>query len=119
MATVYKTDSDAVDEITSNVSGLAGFNLQDLAAEGRQRMDDYQRQADQLLADARIEAERIRQQAHQQGYEAGCQKPNKNLLSGSKRRRSSDPSPVWIWFKAPSTSFTISISNGCSRTPIR
>ena len=71
MATVYKSDSETGDDNRSHVSGLAGFNLQDLADEGRERLNDFQRQGEQLLADARIEAERIRQEAYQSGYDAG------------------------------------------------
>ncbi len=75
MANVLKTDptsnSPDASRATSSLSGLAGFNLNDLANEGRQRLDQSKQQADQILIDAEAEAERIRKQARQRGYQDG------------------------------------------------
>lgn len=57
-----------------DVSGLAGFNLSDLADEGRSQLEQCRAQVRQMLADAEKEAEVIRQDAERRGYQAGEQK---------------------------------------------
>lgn len=54
-----------------DVSGLAGFNLNDLADEGRLRLDECRNQVREMLARAQQQAESIRVEAKQQGYEQG------------------------------------------------
>ncbi|NND97009.1 MAG: flagellar assembly protein FliH [Pirellulaceae bacterium] len=78
MATVFKSDSSADNPSATSTpaaaggpSGLAGFNLNDLAAEGRQQLDAYRQQADTILAEARKEAESIRNDAQKQGFDEG------------------------------------------------
>lgn len=56
------------------ISGLAGFNLTDLADEGRERIEQCRNQIRQMLAAAEAEADSLRQQAEQQGYEQGLQR---------------------------------------------
>ncbi|MEM8667542.1 MAG: FliH/SctL family protein [Planctomycetota bacterium] len=75
MANVLKTDS--VEEkkgAARKVAGLAGFNLNDLADEGRSRLEQCRQQIQQLLADANQEAERIRNEADARGYQEGLQR---------------------------------------------
>ena len=55
----------------SEVSGLAGFNLNDLADEGRIRLDECRSQIREMLAQARRQAETIHAEAKQSGYEQG------------------------------------------------
>ena len=90
MATVYKsgsTNRPQTGPVSSSVStpvssatssatpstSLAGFNLQDLADEGRGQIENARQQANDLLAAAQADADRIREEAKQQGYEAGLQ----------------------------------------------
>ena len=54
-----------------DVSGLAGFNLNDLADEGRNRLDECRSQIREMLAQAQQQAETIRAEAKQSGYEQG------------------------------------------------
>ena len=56
------------------VSGLAGFNLSDLADEGRSQLDQCRSQIQQMLAEANEEAKAIRTKAEQDGYQAGQEK---------------------------------------------
>lgn len=75
MAVVVKHDSDSRDNSpASGASGLAGFNLNDLADEGRQKLEECRRQAAQIMAEANQEAEQIRRDALQRGYEDGLQR---------------------------------------------
>ena len=78
MANVLKTES--VEEKTHaarDVTGLAGFNLNDLADEGRSRLEECRRRIHEMLEDARREAEQLRQEAEQKGYEEGRQRAAK------------------------------------------
>lgn len=72
MAVVLKseTPSEKV-PAAREVSGLAGFNLSDLADEGRDRLDQCRTQIRQLLAEAAVEAETLRREADRRGYEEG------------------------------------------------
>ncbi len=54
-----------------DVSGLAGFNLNDLADEGRSQLDLCRVKVRQMLEDAENEAEAIRKDAERRGYQAG------------------------------------------------
>jgi flagellar assembly protein FliH len=75
MATILKTDS-AADQgpAARSVTGLAGFNLNDLADEGRVRLDQCRAQIRQMLETAKQEAEVLRQQADLRGYEEGLKR---------------------------------------------
>ena len=72
MATIFKRGSTKQAPAAPSTS-LAGFNLQDLADEGRGHLDAARQQAEQILAEARAQADQIRDEAKQQGYEAGLQ----------------------------------------------
>ncbi|TWU50900.1 flagellar assembly protein H [Rubripirellula tenax] len=72
MANVLKANSPSEKvEAARNISGLAGFNLNDLADEGRSRLDECRNQVRQMLDEAAIEAKRIRTEAEAKGYEEG------------------------------------------------
>ena len=82
MAFIFKSGStkqphaktaSATASATATSTSLAGFNLRDLADEGRGQIEDARQQAEQLLATARADADRIREEAKQQGYEAGVE----------------------------------------------
>jgi flagellar assembly protein FliH len=72
MATVLK-HSEQADKTPAarEVSGLAGFNLSDLAEEGRSRLAECRSLIEKMLADARIEAEKIKSEADAKGYQEG------------------------------------------------
>ena len=75
MAIVLKSDSVAEKTpVARSVSGLAGFNLSDLADEGRTRLEECRTQIRQMLDQARQEAAALKQQADQQGYREGMQR---------------------------------------------
>ena len=72
MAIVLKSDSSPERAPAArSVTGLAGFNLNDLADEGRTRLDQCREQIREMFADAKTEAERIKKEADQRGYEEG------------------------------------------------
>ena len=71
MATVFKRDSNVQPTPTT---GLAGFNLNDLADEGRAQLEQVRQDTEQMLADARAEAARLRIEAEQQGYADGLER---------------------------------------------
>ncbi len=75
MASIWKSkeghDESCSPAPTPQYSGLAGFNLNDLADEGQRQLDQSQRDAKQLLEDARAEADEIRREARRQGYQDG------------------------------------------------
>lgn len=72
MANVLKSNSPAEQaEAARNVSGLAGFNLSDLADEGRERLQQCREQIRQLLSQAEAEVEQIHKDAEAKGYQAG------------------------------------------------
>ena len=57
--------------VARKVTGLAGFNLNDLADEGRSRLNECRELIEKMLADANREAEQIRAQADARGYKEG------------------------------------------------
>jgi flagellar assembly protein FliH len=72
------------------VTGLAGFNLSDLADEGRSQLEQCRAKVRQMLADAEKEAEVIRKDAERRGYQAGQEKAavdaDKKLQQAAKKR---------------------------------
>lgn len=76
MAFVLKHDSSQPERDTVRgacASGLAGFNLNDFAAEGRQQLDACRAQIRELLSQAEQDAEQIRRDARAQGYQQGLE----------------------------------------------
>jgi flagellar assembly protein FliH len=72
MAVVLKSESPSEKvPAAREVSGLAGFNLSDLADEGRNRLEQCRTQIRQMLDEAAIEAETLRREADRRGYEEG------------------------------------------------
>ncbi len=70
MANVLKRVSQSEhDAAKRTVTGLAGFNLNDLADEGRNRLDECRRQIREMLDQANQQAADIREQASRTGYE--------------------------------------------------
>lgn len=75
MAIVLKSDAKSdKTPAAREVTGLAGFNLSDLADEGRTRLEECRTQIRQLLAEAEKQAETIRSDAERRGYEEGLAK---------------------------------------------
>lgn len=75
MAFVLKSKTKADKSAAArNVTGLAGFNLNDLADEGRTQLEQCRGQVRQMLAQAESEAKAIRSTAEKQGYDAGLEK---------------------------------------------
>lgn len=58
-------------QLRGGADGGKVFQLGDFVAEGRQLIEAAQAKADQILADARAEAERTKQASHEQGREEG------------------------------------------------
>jgi len=75
MAFVLKQKKDSLrSDAARGVTGLAGFNLADLADEGRERLEQCRSQIRQMMAEAETEADSIREQAERAGYEAGLKR---------------------------------------------
>lgn len=75
MATVLKSKSPAGPaKPTGGVTGLAGFNLNDLADQGRQQLEATRAEIRTLLSKAQEQAEQMRKQADQRGYQEGLQR---------------------------------------------
>ncbi|TWU45946.1 flagellar assembly protein H [Novipirellula aureliae] len=75
MATVLKSDRPIdPSEASRKVSGLAGFNLDDFADQGRIRIEQCKAEIQNRFDEARKEAELIRKQAHEKGYAEGLEK---------------------------------------------
>lgn len=75
MANILKFESSSDNTPAArSVSGLAGFNLSDLADEGRDRLDECRKMVQQMIEAAQVEAETIRKEAEQQGYEKGLER---------------------------------------------
>ena len=92
MANVLKSDSPAEKvPAARSVSGLAGFNLSDLADEGRSRLDQCREQIRQMLSDAEKQAEEMRLQAKQRGYRAG-------RFSFNNKENSCRGEKIWSFF---------------------
>jgi flagellar assembly protein FliH len=80
MAHVVKTGSPATTaDVRREVSGLAGFNLSDLADEGRLRLDECRRQISEMLAQAKEQAEAMRSRAVDEGYAVGIERAQADL----------------------------------------
>jgi len=75
MAIVLKSDSPS-DKVPAarDVSGLAGFNLSDLADEGRERLEQCRAHIREMLDEATKQAEAIRREADERGYNAGLER---------------------------------------------
>jgi flagellar assembly protein FliH len=73
MAHVLKHDAQTQPSSAAGgkVAGLAGFNLNDLAMEGKQRLEDCRKQVQEMIALAKQDAERLREDARRRGYEEG------------------------------------------------
>jgi flagellar assembly protein FliH len=72
MAIVLKSESPSEKTPAArDVSGLAGFNLSDLADEGRTRLEECRNQIRKMLEEANKQAESLRQDADRRGYEEG------------------------------------------------
>jgi flagellar assembly protein FliH len=79
MANVLKSDSaEEKAQSARDVSGLAGFNLNDLADEGRTRLDECRKQIRQMLAEAKEQSDTLLQEAKQQGYDDGLARAAKD-----------------------------------------
>ena len=72
MAIVLKSDS-ASEKVPAarDVTGLAGFNLSDLADEGRARLQECRNQVRQMLEEANKQAESLCKNAEHRGYQQG------------------------------------------------
>jgi len=66
-----ETEEGGNGDAARKISGLAGFNLSDLADEGRQRLEQCRREIQQLMSQAAADAEQIRENAREQGYQQG------------------------------------------------
>ena len=71
MPTAERSEQGCKENAAREISGLAGFNLADLADEGRDRIKQCQVHVEALLAQARVEAEQIRKQAREEGFAEG------------------------------------------------
>lgn len=75
MANVLKSESPSEKApVARKVTGLAGFNLDDLADEGRQRLEQCRNQVRQMLDQAKLDAEQIKKSAAEEGYQEGLQR---------------------------------------------
>ena len=77
MAVILKSDSRQPDDKATaarDVSGLAGFNLCDLADEGRARLMKCREQISEMKVAAAVEAEQVREDAEARGYEEGLKR---------------------------------------------
>ena len=81
MASVLKSESvepnaaeSSLQSAARDVSGLAGFNLNDLASEGQKHLQQCSRQVRQMLDRAEEEAKQIRRDAEKKGHEEGMRK---------------------------------------------
>ncbi len=72
MAVVLKSDSKGdKSSAAREVAGLAGFNLSDLADEGRTRLEECRRQIRAMLDEAKQQAQSLAVEAEKRGYEEG------------------------------------------------
>ena len=72
MATVLKSgDRDKQRAAAQKVSAVAGFNLSDLADEGRTRLEQCRLQVQEMLAQAEREVAGIQKAAQERGYDEG------------------------------------------------
>ena len=74
MATVLKSgDRDKQQTAAQKTSAIAGFNLSDLADEGRARLDQCRLQVQEMLAKAERDVQAIHKAAHERGYQQGLE----------------------------------------------
>lgn len=66
-------DPDGAKPRPEAATGLAGFNLDDLAQEGRRQLEACRREVAEMLDQARRDAETIRDDAKREGYQAGVE----------------------------------------------
>ncbi|MAI71277.1 MAG: flagellar assembly protein FliH [Rhodopirellula sp.] len=72
MATVLKSGDRYQQQVAAqNASVIAGFNLSDLADEGRTRLEQCRLQVKEMLTKAEQEVEGIRKAAEERGYQQG------------------------------------------------
>ena len=72
MATVLKSgDRDKQQAAAQKASAIAGFNLSDLADEGRIRLEQCRLQVQEMLAKAQQDVEGIHKDAEERGYQQG------------------------------------------------
>ena len=76
---VQVTSADLVGKQPGGMSGLAGFNLSDLAEKGREELRQAREQVAQLLADAEKQAAEMKQAAEARGYEDGVKKASEDI----------------------------------------
>ncbi|MCG8650652.1 MAG: flagellar assembly protein FliH [Pirellulales bacterium] len=75
MANVLKSETVATKtDAARKISGLAGFNLSDLADEGLHQLEECRAQIRRLLAEAEVDAAQIRAKAETEGYQEGLQR---------------------------------------------
>ncbi len=75
MANVLKTNSiEEKKDAARDVTGLAGFNLDDLVDEGRSRLEECRQQIRQMMEQAQQEVKKIHQAADQRGYQEGLKR---------------------------------------------
>ena len=68
-ATCSSESTDAA--ARSSTTGLAGFNLDDLADVGRRQLDGSRAAAEKIIAAAQVQASEVLAKARQEGYNAG------------------------------------------------
>tara|TARA_R110002049_G_scaffold2750_8_gene22117 strand:- start:21491 stop:22177 length:687 start_codon:yes stop_codon:yes gene_type:complete len=93
MAFVLKKNSDGdKTPAAREVSGLAGFNLNDLADEGRSRLSECRELIEKMLADAQAESQQIKKDAETRGYQDGLDRAavdaDKKLQQAAQQRAS-------------------------------
>ncbi len=59
-------------------TGLAGFNLTDLAEDGRRQLDRCRELATRMIGEAKVQADAVRKQAELQGYAEGLQRASED-----------------------------------------
>ena len=75
MAIVLKSgNGDDQNTAARKTSAIAGFNLSDLADEGRTRLEQCRAQVQHMLAEAERDVEKIRKDADVRGYQEGLQR---------------------------------------------
>lgn len=86
MATVLKQNVETEKTTAARkLTGLAGFNLDDLAVQGRAQLDATKKHAQKILDEAHQEAERIKKKAFQDGRQAGLQQAESDVQERVRR----------------------------------
>lgn len=83
MATILKSTPQTLPEVSASreanpATGLARFNLCDLADEGRRQLDECRAMAAKIIEDAQNEAAALRVAAKKSGYEEGMREASKD-----------------------------------------